>query len=131
MALTPQESQELRSMLESRRRTLVSELREDARKVRAERFSEVAGEAPDNGDESVAALIADLDQAEWSRDLDELRSLDAARERISAGDYGVCIDCGGDIDVKRLRATPTAIRCIDCQSRHERTFAGPGVGPSL
>ena len=130
MALTPLQTQELDTMISRRRDALLSELRDDARKARAERFEEVAGEVPDSGDESVAALIADLDQAEMGRDLDELRGLEAASERMASGEYGVCVDCGRDIAFERLRATPAAIRCIDCQTRHEKTFAGPGA-PSL
>jgi RNA polymerase-binding transcription factor DksA len=130
MALTTQQNRELEGLISQRRNALVSELRDDARKARAERYDEVAGEVPDTGDQSVAALIADLDQAEWGRDIDELRSLDAARERMASGDYGVCVDCARDIGFERLRATPSAIRCIDCQIRHEKTFAGPGA-PSL
>ena len=130
MALTTQQNRELEGLISQRRNALISELRDDARKVRAERYEEVAGEVPDSGDESVAALIADLDQAEWGRDIDELRGLDAARERMASGEYGVCVDCGHDIGFERLRATPSAIRCIDCQTRHEKTFAGPGA-PSL
>ena len=130
MALTPQQTQELDRMISRRRDALLSELRDDARKARAERFEEVAGEVPDSGDESVAALIADLDQAEMGRDLDELRGLEAASERMASGEYGVCVDCGRDIAFERLRATPIAVRCIDCQTRHEKTFAGPGA-PTL
>jgi RNA polymerase-binding transcription factor DksA len=130
MALTNHQTQELKGLIAKRQETLIGELREDVRKTRAERFGDVAGEVPDTGDESVAALIADLDQAEWGRDIDELRGLDAARERMASGDYGVCTDCGGDIGFERLRATPSAIRCIDCQTRHEKTFASPAA-PSL
>lgn len=130
MALTEQQTQELSRRMSRRRDALLAELREDLRKSRAEQFGELAGEVPDSGDQSVAALLADLDQADWSRDLDELRALDAARERIASGDYGICAECGRDIGVERLRANPTAVRCIDCQSRHEKTFASPGA-PTL
>jgi DnaK suppressor protein len=130
MALTPRQTEELKERIGQRSRALIAELRDDVRKTRAERFGEVAGEVPDHGDESVAALIADLDQAELSRDVDELRGLEAARERIAGGDYGVCVDCGRDIGFERLRAAPSAIRCIACQTLHEKTFAGPG-NPSL
>ena len=130
MALTPRQTEELKERIGQRSRALIAELRDDVRKTRAERFGEVAGEVPDHGDESVAALIADLDQADLSRDVDELRGLEAARERIAKGDYGVCVDCGRDIGFERLRAAPSAIRCIACQTLHEKTFAGPG-NPSL
>jgi RNA polymerase-binding transcription factor DksA len=108
MALTTQQTRELDHLISQRRDALIAEVRQDARKARAERFGEVAGEVPDSGDESVAALIAELDQAEWARDLDELRGLEAARERIESGGYGVCVDCGRDIGFERLRATPAA-----------------------
>src|SRR5678809_518319 len=130
MALTTEQTRELKSLISGRRNALIAELSEDVRKTRAERYGEVAGEVPDHGDESVASLIADLDQAELGRDVDELRGLEAARERIAGGDYGVCADCGRDIGFERLRATPSAIRCIACQTLHEKTFAGPG-NPSL
>ena len=130
MALTTQQTRELKNLIVHRRDELIAELRDDVRKARAERFGEIAGEAPDSGDESVAALIADLDQAELGRDIGELRGLEAARERIASGGYGVCVDCGRDIGFERLRATPSAIRCIDCQTLHEKTFATPGA-PSL
>ena len=32
-----------------------------------------------------------------------------------------CTDCGDLIPTARLTAEPTATRCIDCQTRHERT----------
>jgi DnaK suppressor protein len=124
MALTTQQAQELQKLIVHRRNALVGELRDDARKTRAERFGEVAGEVPDTGDESVAALIADLDQAEMGRDLDELRGLEAASERMKSGEYGECVDCSRDIGFERLRATPTAIRCIACQTRYEKTYVG-------
>ena len=130
MALTTEQTRELKSLISGRCSALIAELREDVRKTRAERYGEVAGEVPDHGDESVASLIADLDQAELSRDVDELRGLEAAHERIAKGDYGVCVDCGRDIGFERLRAAPSAIRCIACQTLHEKTFAGPG-NPSL
>jgi RNA polymerase-binding protein DksA len=124
MPLNPEQTEELRGLIDQRRNALLAELREDAARTREQPYAEHAGPAPDTGDESVATLFADLEQADVSRDLDEFRSLEAARDRLKAGDYGVCIDCGGDIGFERLRATPSAQRCIDCQTRHEKTFGG-------
>jgi DnaK suppressor protein len=127
MALTTQQVQELRHRLVERRRQLAAEIRGDAERARGEQYGELAGATHDTGDESVADLLADLDQAEMTRDLTELRDLEAARLRLSAGSYGVCADCGGEIGYERLRANPAALRCIACQTRHEKTFAGPGA----
>ena len=130
MALTPQQTQELHATIDRRRAALASELREDMERVRRDRHEDLAGASPDAGDESVATLIADLGHAEVGRDLEELRGLEAARGRISDGSYGVCLDCGGEIGFERLRANPAAVRCIDCQTVHEKTYSGP-TGSSL
>ncbi len=50
----------------------------------------------------------------------ELGDIDAALERIEAGSYGQCIDCGVAIPPARLDAYPTAKRCIDCQTMTEQ-----------
>lgn len=131
MALTPRQLEELKGLIARRRDALVAELQRDAGRARDESFGELAGTAPDVGDESVAALLADLDQSELSRDLEELRGLEAARARLAEGRYGICIDCGADIEFKRLKAAPGASRCIPCQTHHEKTFAGGAGGRSL
>jgi DnaK suppressor protein len=46
----------------------------------------------------------------------ELGDIDAALERIQAGTYGQCTDCGVTIAPTRLNAYPTAKRCLDCQT---------------
>jgi len=130
MALTAKQIQELQGAIERRRAALLSELREDVERARADRFEDLAGAAPDRADESVATLIADLDHAEVGRDLLELRSLEAARTRLADGRYGICADCGGDVGFERLRANPAAARCVDCQRLHEKTYAGSS-GSSL
>lgn len=127
MALTAQQLQELRHRILTRRRQLAAEIRGDAERARGETFGALAGETHDTAEESVADLFADLDQAEMTRDLAELRDLEAARLRVSAGTYGVCADCKGEIGYERLRANPAALRCVRCQALHEKTFAGPGA----
>ena len=130
MPLTEHQTKELSGLIDRRRSALLAELREDAERARDQPYAEHAGPAPDTGDESVATLIADLEQADVTRDLGEFRGLESARERLKAGDYGTCIECGSDIGFERLKATPSAVRCIDCQNRHEKTFGGE-PNPSL
>lgn len=47
----------------------------------------------------------------------ELEALDAARQRVSDGTYGVCERCGMDIGEGRLEALPAATRCVRCVDR--------------
>ena len=130
MALTPQQTQNLHKTIEQRRDALLTELRDDVERVRRDRFEDLAGAAPDPGDESVATLIADLDHADVGRDLSELRGLEAARTRLADGSYGTCADCGGDIGFERLKVQPAAVRCIGCQTLHEKLY-GNATGSSL
>ena len=130
MALTQEQAKELRGAIEQRRSALLAELRKDVDRAREEQYGDLAGPAPDAGDESVADLIADLDHAEVERDVGELRQLDAARSRMDEGHYGECIQCGRDIQYARLRANLSALRCIDCQTLYERTHGQAG-GASL
>src|SRR6185436_14580169 len=130
MPLTQHQTKELGKLIDQRRTALLDELREDAARTREQPYAEHAGPAPDSGDESVATLIADLEQADMTRDLDEFRALEAARDRIRQGGYGECIDCGNDIGYERLKAFAAALRCLQCQDRHEKTYGG-NPKPSL
>ena len=121
MALTAEQVEELRSIVERRRAALAREVGLDLERVRDDGLDNVVGAVPDPGDESVQSLIQDLDQAEASRDISELRTLDAARARIEDGSYGTCTYCGQDIGFERLRANPGAERCIRCQTLFEKT----------
>jgi len=112
MALTAKQVQELKAVVERRRAALVREVGRDLERVREDGLDNIVGAVPDPGDESVQSLIQDLDQAEASRDLSELRTLDAARARMDDGSYGICTNCGQDIGFERLRANPGAERCI-------------------
>lgn len=44
----------------------------------------------------------------------ELSLVNRALLRIEEGDYGVCDNCGDDIDPRRLDALPFAVRCVKC-----------------
>jgi RNA polymerase-binding transcription factor DksA len=46
--------------------------------------------------------------------LQEIRQIREALQRIAQGSYGVCAECGGAIDSRRLKALPTATKCITC-----------------
>jgi DnaK suppressor protein len=52
--------------------------------------------------------------------LNEIREVEAALERVRLEHYGLCVDCGTPIGANRLRAMPTARRCIRCQVGTER-----------
>jgi len=49
----------------------------------------------------------------------QILDIDLALERISAGDFGGCFECGEQINPHRLAADPTATLCIQCAEARE------------
>jgi RNA polymerase-binding protein DksA len=45
---------------------------------------------------------------------EELKKISAAIQRLDAGEYGLCIECGMPINEGRLKVYPYADECIDC-----------------
>jgi DnaK suppressor protein len=48
-----------------------------------------------------------------------LEQVEGALERFERGTYGLCEQCGKEIDPARLKALPYAILCLSCQQRRE------------
>mgnify|MGYP001562602820 CR=1 FL=1 len=83
--------------------------------------------APIKGDE--LDIVTAQKSAQLSQRLDErnilfLKKVEAAKQKILSGDYGLCEDCGAEISQKRLLARPTASLCIGCQEDKEREQFG-------
>jgi len=125
MALSKQRLSELERIIRERRESLLAEIREEVGRARDETYGALAGPVTDTGDAASADLLSDLDTAEVTRDLGEIRALDAALERIARSAYGTCVDCGREIEDERLLAHPIAVRCFDCQEVHEKTYTHP------
>ncbi|MFM6997209.1 MAG: TraR/DksA C4-type zinc finger protein [Limnohabitans sp.] len=101
--------QDLLNRLRAQRGGIVSRADAAAEQLAAER------------EESHAQAITERDTAFAldAHETAELAALDAALERLNAGQYGLCTDCGVDIAPERLQAWPAALRCIACQTRAE------------
>jgi DnaK suppressor protein len=49
-----------------------------------------------------------------------LRLIAEALERLQGGSFGECVNCGQEIQAKRLEAIPWARYCIKCQELQEQ-----------
>lgn len=49
-----------------------------------------------------------------------LTLVDEALERTKNGSYGVCVECGQEVQPKRLEAVPWARHCIECQEKQDK-----------
>jgi DnaK suppressor protein len=125
--LTPNQTATLKATLRQSQAALRDALHEHLLKSDDERARLLADRVRDLEDESVADLIFDLDLAEIDRDIEELRDVEAALERIKEDAYGVCVNCQGAIPYERLTAYPTAKRDLRCQTIHEKTYVHKGT----
>lgn len=73
----------------------------------------------DVGDDAEASVELMMNMGTLAHHSEELAECIAALKRIESGDFGFCIDCAEEIELSRLKACPTASRCIRCQSAHE------------
>ncbi len=53
----------------------------------------------------------------------EIAKITAALRRMDADEYGICNECGAQIDAGRLEAHPYARKCIDCARFDEHVKA--------
>jgi DnaK suppressor protein len=49
-----------------------------------------------------------------------LQLVEEALHRIREGSYGECINCGNELNAKRLEAVPWTRYCINCQEKVEQ-----------
>lgn len=123
--LTQQQIRHLSELMDVRFAREISEIRNVRERTRNERDEAVPADWID------AALVESTlaaDDAVINQDVQDVRDIKAARERLSTGTYGICADCGEAIAYERLLAYPTAKRCIHCQRVYEQ---GKAVGRIL
>ena len=105
--------QQIRLKLLRQRETLLNEA-ESA-------LNELPGEMifPDLGDQATAETDRNFMLRLRGREQRLLKKIDEAIDRIESGIFGICDDCGNEIDVKRLEARPVTTMCIECKTLQE------------
>lgn len=118
--LTQEQIRHLSGLMDARLAREMEEIQAVSQRTRARRDE---GVPADWTDAARAETTLAADDAVINQDIEDVRDIRAARERLSAGTYGVCTDCGEAIAYERLLAYPTAKRCIHCQRLHEQRKA--------
>lgn len=118
------EIRRIRELLQRRRRELL-----DAHEgARAELTALKEQERDPEYEEGAQSELADYTlSALLESQRTELKLIDAALQRMDAGEFGECVDCGEDIPVERLEALPFALRCALDAGRHEQERLGGRV----
>jgi DnaK suppressor protein len=110
----------LRDLLTYRLHDLESEVQADEL---ARRRGAAPGDVIDRKEESAQLMEEGVLEAQELRDVGELQQVRRARERLAAGTYGDCVECGESISLQRLLVQPAAERCAPCQAAHEQSAA--------
>src|SRR6516164_1804583 len=111
---------ELKKMLEDRRRELQAEVQGKMRGVREEgTWGGKLNEVLDAVESAEADIQEDIEFALVQMKSETLNKINDALARLERGDYGFCYECGEEIGEKRLRALPFAVRCKDCEEARE------------
>jgi DnaK suppressor protein len=110
----------MRTELNHRRRLVLETARAAALELDGLRQSTASAEV-----EESAQVLSDADALERLGDAErlELARIDAAIARMDQGSYGECTDCGEEIEPRRLRALPHALRCQGCEEAREQVQA--------
>lgn len=87
-------------------------LREDFNVCNDDRFDEV--------DQATSDMEQSMRMRLRNRERLYLKKVEEALERIAEGTFGLCDDCGEDIELRRLEARPTATLCVACKEEQER-----------
>ncbi len=105
--------QEIRASLLKQRSSLLNEA-EVA-------LNELPGQTvfPDLGDQASAETDRNFMLRLRGREQRLLKKIDEALDRIENDIFGICEDCGEEIDIKRLEARPVTTMCIDCKTVQE------------
>ena len=72
------------------------------------------GHDPDSKERAKELEDSEVVDALGNEAREEHAKLHAALRRMDSDEYGVCDECGSDIDEGRLEAHPYARKCIDC-----------------
>jgi DnaK suppressor protein len=108
---------ELKKMLEHRRRELMNEVQGKIRDVRAEGSKD--REVLDQGESSEVDIQEDIEFALIQMKSETLSKINEALRRLDESTYGNCFECGDEIAEARLKALPFAVRCKDCEEARE------------
>jgi RNA polymerase-binding protein DksA len=128
--LTARQTRQFERDLLVQRSGVLAEAHEEVVRATGQSYADIAGEVPDFGDQAMAASLSEYVNAVARRHVEAVKEIDDALSRVKSHDFGRCAECRAEISFDRLKAFPTARRCVPCQDMHDRTYAVAAT-PSL
>ena len=110
--------------LESRQldlRRMVTRTEQDGRTVDEDSAQDIA-------DRAASSYTKEFLFHQSSNERQTLQMVEGALNRIREGTFGECINCGNEINPKRLEAVPWTRYCIECQEKLEQGLLEQDTG---
>src|SRR6059058_511665 len=99
--------------------TRQQELRRTVTRNQADGRSADEDTAQDIADRAASSYTKEFLFAQSNNDRQLLAMVESALQRIREGEFGECVNCGNEINPKRLEAVPWTRYCIACQEKLE------------
>ncbi|MET9469210.1 TraR/DksA family transcriptional regulator [Streptomyces sp. NPDC006544] len=117
---TPEEVGEARSDLMSEVLRLRAELDASEAAISGLMRDSGDGAGDDQADTGTKNITRESELALAANATSMLEQTERALERLEAGTYGICENCGQPIGKARMQAFPRATLCVDCKQKQER-----------
>ncbi|WP_349372252.1 TraR/DksA C4-type zinc finger protein [Streptomyces sp. G-G2] len=117
---TPGEEAEARTELTSEVLRLRGELAASEQAISGLMRDSGDGAGDDQADTGTKNITRESELALAANAHDMLEQTERALERLEAGTYGLCENCGKAIGKARMQAFPRATLCVECKQKQER-----------
>ena len=98
---------------------LISKRAELSKRLERIKDNVTGGHSADSQEQAQELENAEVVDALGNETRLELNKIAKALDQLKNGTYGICIDCGEEIPMARLKAYPFADRCIRCATQAE------------
>jgi len=117
--ITAKRSEHLKKILYRKRAEVVRELEQQMGRKLSMEAGQRVDSAMDSGDMSLQDMDQGIDYSLLEMKYEQYKDIADAFRKLQNASYGLCEECGEEIDIKRLEVTPLARYCITCKQRKE------------
>ncbi|MFC9634975.1 TraR/DksA C4-type zinc finger protein [Streptomyces mirabilis] len=119
---TPEEVAEARAELQSEALRLSTEISSSEESIAGLMRDSGDGAGDDQADTGTKNITREHEMALAANAREMLEQTERALERLDAGTYGLCENCGDPIGKARMQAFPRATLCVECKQKQERRY---------
>ncbi|GHF01171.1 DNA-binding protein [Streptomyces spiralis] len=119
---TPEEVAEARAELQSEMERLRTEISSSEASLAGLMRDSGDGAGDDQADTGAKNITREHEMALAANAREMLVQTERALDRLDAGTYGLCENCGNPIGKARMQAFPRATLCVECKQKQERRY---------